>query len=301
MTDQKKQWLQARSKGIGGSEITAVMGLDPHRTPYALWEQKTGRVADFSGNKFTVAGNYLEPVVAQMFSDISGLECYTKKQEHYSHPDFPHLLGTPDRFVRQKSGEEGILEIKTTQRRIGREDVTEGAQINWFFQVQWYMGITGLKTGFLAWLCSGVDFDYIQIDFQADIFSDMVEQANNFWKVNVLQDVPPPPLTREDIQKIVGSVIPDPVELPEDALRFYSQIKENAAKIKELEAANDDLKTGVQLLLRDKSIGTYKGTTLFTWKEAETTRLDTKRLKEEQPELWDQYAKTSKVRTFLVK
>lgn len=302
MSETKEQsWLQARSKGIGGSEITAVMGLDPYRTPYTLWEIKTGRVAGFEGNKYTMMGNYLEPVVADIFQNETGLECYTKKQEHFSHPDYPHLLGTPDRFVKLKGGGEGVLEIKTTQKRISREDINEGGALNWYFQLQWYMGITGKKTGFLAWLCSGVDFDYVQVDFNAEIFSDMVEAGDRFWRENVLADIAPPPINKEDIMKVIGMVLPDAIELPEDALQYHAALKENKAKIKELENANDELATAVQLLMMDKSIGTYQGARLFTWNESNPTRLDSKLLKEEMPEVWEKYSKTSQQRTFLVK
>lgn len=297
---EKIQWLQARSRGIGGSEITSVMGLDPYRTPNALWEQKTGRAPDFGGNKYTEMGNYLEPVVAQMFQDKSGYEVYVPAQEHWQHPDYPHLLGTPDRFVSMKHGD-GVLEIKTTQKRISREDVMEGSALNWYFQVQWYMGISGRKKGFLAWLCSGVDFDWIEFDFNPEIFADMVEAGNTFWNDHVLADVPPAPLTKEDIMKTIGRVLPDPIELPEEALQYHFQIKENKAKIKELEGANDELTTAVQLLMMDKSIATYQGATLFTWKESNPTRLDQKALKEEHPEVWEKYAKTTSQRTFLVK
>lgn len=301
MSDQKKtDWLQARSKGIGGSEITSVMGLDPYRTPYALWEQKTGRVPDFGGNKYTEMGNYLEPVVAQMFQDKSGYEVYVPTQEHWQHPDYPHLLGTPDRFVSMKHGD-GVLEIKTTQKFIDREDVMQGDALNWYFQVQWYMGIAGKKTGFLAWLSHGIDFDFVQVDFNEEIFADMVEAGDRFWNEHVLADVPPPPMTREDILKTIGKVLPDPVELPEDALFYHTQMKENKAKIKELEAANAELATAVQLLMMDKSIATYQGATLFTWKESNPVRLDQKALKEEQPEVWEKYARQYSQRTFLVK
>lgn len=293
-------WLAARSKGIGGSEITSVMGLDPYRTPYALWEQKTGRVPDFGGNKYTEMGNYLEPVVAQMFQDKSGFEVYVPETEHFAHPDYPHLLGTPDRFVSLKHGD-GVLEIKTTQKFIDREDVMQGDALNWYFQVQWYMGITGKKTGFLAWLSHGIDFDFVQVDFNAEVFADMVEAGNLFWNEHVLADVPPPPMTREDILKTIGKVLPDPVELPEDALFYHTQMKENKAKIKELEAANAELATAVQLMMMDKSLATYQGATLFTWKESNPVRLDQKALKEEQPEVWEKYARQYSQRTFLVK
>lgn len=300
MSNQRDQWLKARSKGIGGSEITAVMGLDPYATPYALWERKTGRVGDFGDNKFTRAGNYLEDAVGQMFADASGLEVYKPEQEHWQHPDFPHLLGTPDRFVAMKHGD-AVLEIKTTQKRITREDITEGQMLRWYFQVLWYMGITGKKTGFIAWLCSGVDFDYIQIDFNESIFADMVEAGNDFWNNYVLSDVPPPPISKEDIMKAIGKVLPDAIEGPQEVLTYHQQIKENAAKIKELTDANDELKTAVQLLMGDKSIMTWQGVPLFTWKEAETTRVDTKALKEADPDTWKRYAKTTLVRTFLTK
>jgi len=301
MSDQSRaEWLKARSKGIGGSEITAVMGLDPYATPYALWERKTGRVADFGENKFTRAGNYLEDAVGQMFADAVGLDVYKPEREHWQHPEFPHLLGTPDRFVAMKHGD-AVLEIKTTQKRITREDVTEGHALRWYFQVLWYMGIAGKQKGFIAWLCNGVDFDYIEVDFQPDIFADMVQAGNEFWINHVLADVPPPPLTKDDILRSIGKVLPDAIEGPEEALRYHAQIKENAAKIKELEAAQDELKTAVQLMMAEHSVLTYQGAPLFTWKEAETTRLDTKRLKEEAPETWEMYAKKSTVRTFLTK
>lgn len=302
MSDQQNRaaWLQARSKGIGGSEITAVMGLDPYSTPYALWERKTGRVVENIDNKFTRAGNYLEEAVAHMFSDAAGLEVYRPETEHFQHPDYPHLLGTPDRFVARKDGD-AVLEIKTTSKRITREDVTEGHMLRWYFQVLWYMGIAGKKKGYIAWLVGGVDFDYIQIDFQPDIFADMVEAGNDFWINHVLADVPPPPITKDDIFRTIGKVLPDAIEGPEDALQYHYQIKENAAKIKELEEANGELKTAVQLMMGDKSVMTYQGAPLFTWKEAETVKLDGKRLKEENPELWQRYAKVSVVRTFLTK
>ena len=296
----RTEWLKARSEGIGGSEISAVMGLDPYVTPYALWERKTGRGGDFEGNKFTRAGHYLENAVGQMFADASGLEIYTNADMHHAHPDFPHLLGTPDRFVSRKGGD-GILEIKTTQKRITREDVTEGHMLRWYFQVLWYMGITGKKKGYIAWLCNGVDFDYIEVDFQPDIFADMVQAGNEFWLNHVQANVPPPPITKDDILRSIGKVLPDAIEGPEDALRYHFQIKENNARIKELEAANAELKLAVQLMMGDKSILTYTGAVLFTWKEAETVRLDTKKLKEYEPDIWNRFTKASVVRTFLTK
>jgi predicted phage-related endonuclease len=43
------------------------------------------------------------------------------------------------------------------------------------------------------------------------------------------------------------------------------------------------------------------GTVLCTWKESVSKRLDSKKLKAEKPEIFEEYATESKRRTFLVK
>lgn len=36
-------WHQYRSKSIGSSEVSALLGTNPWKTAYTLWEEKTGR------------------------------------------------------------------------------------------------------------------------------------------------------------------------------------------------------------------------------------------------------------------
>lgn len=290
----RDQWHEVRSKGIGGSEITSILGLNPYETPYALWEKKTGRVQRFEGNKFTVAGNYLEPVVAQMFED-QGFECYGGGDNHYAHPTHPFCIGTPDRFVKGKHGD-AVLEIKTTQKSVDKQDIPVG----WYFQDLWYQGITGKKRGYIAWLSRGIDFDFVEIEYNAEIFEEMIEQATNFWNNHVLADVAPPPLKKEDIIKIVGKVH-GAVELSEEAALVYHQIKENAKAIKELEEVNDELLEAIQLAMMEKELATWMGATLFTWKESTVNRLDQTALKEQEPEIYARFVKQTSQRTFRIK
>jgi putative phage-type endonuclease len=293
MTSEKKEWHTLRSKGIGGSEITSVLGLNPYQTPYALWEQKTGRVASFEGNKFTVAGNYLEPVVAQMFAD-QGFELYGGGDQHFSHEVHTFCIGTPDRFVKGKNGD-AVLEIKTTQKTPTKDDIP----LNWYFQNLWYQGITGKRRGYIAWLSRGVDFDWIEIEFNEDIFSDMIEQAAQFWTVNVLQNIAPPPLKKDDILKIVSKVGGNK-ELNQDLAIYHSQIKSNSAKIKELEAANDELKEAIQLAMMENETATFMGAKMFSWKEQDKIGVDARLLELEQPEIFKKYKTITTSRVFRI-
>lgn len=297
------EWHAHRKGGIGGSEITSVLGLNPYETPHALWERKTGRRQSTPDNKFTKAGKYLEGVVARMFEDETGLEVFApRKGAFYHHPEHNILLGSPDRFIKQKHGRDAVLEIKTTQKRGITRDTLP---ISWFFQVQWYMGITGAKTGYIAWLSNGIDFDHVKVDFKPDIFQDMVEQALDFWNRYVLTDTPPPPISREDIQKIIGEVRPEAIEATDEMVRLHSLIKSNSRQIRELEQANEEIITGIQLAMMDKEAVTWRGSYLFTWKEQNRTGIDLKALAQTEPDLYARlmtdYEKNTRVRVFLSK
>ena len=39
----RDEWLKERTKGIGGSDVSTILGLNPYKTPLQLWEEKTGK------------------------------------------------------------------------------------------------------------------------------------------------------------------------------------------------------------------------------------------------------------------
>ena len=59
------EWLEQRKKGIGGSDVAAIMGLSPWRTPAEVWFEKTGRVEppDLSDKPYVQKGVELEAYV----------------------------------------------------------------------------------------------------------------------------------------------------------------------------------------------------------------------------------------------
>lgn len=67
-------WLEERRSGIGGSDVAAVLGLSPYRTPLDLWEDKTGRARDWHQSESAYWGSTLEEVVAKEFSTRTGMK-----------------------------------------------------------------------------------------------------------------------------------------------------------------------------------------------------------------------------------
>ena len=40
----EKQWQDARKGSIGGSDAAAIVGLNPYKSAYALWAEKSGKI-----------------------------------------------------------------------------------------------------------------------------------------------------------------------------------------------------------------------------------------------------------------
>ena len=119
-----------RSKTIGGSEIAAILAIDPYKSPYQLWLEKTGREPGFTGNKFTEAGIILEDAVARFFEKRTGYKVEMPDKEHYISKDFPFASGSPDRKYLTNNNITRILECKTNQMTV------DDTQMPWFTQLQ---------------------------------------------------------------------------------------------------------------------------------------------------------------------
>ena len=112
----REEWLNKRISGIGGSDASALIGMNPYKTNRELWKQKTGLVEDdFGGNSFTEYGQNAEPLLRELLKlkhpnyDIQHREnCILQSK------DVGWLLYSPDGLIYTQDNRKGILEIKTT-------------------------------------------------------------------------------------------------------------------------------------------------------------------------------------------
>lgn len=73
LVNNRKEWLKARQKGIGGSDAASVLGISPWKTNVQLWEEKTGitEPEDISGKRSSASVKNLRPPSASYSSWIS--------------------------------------------------------------------------------------------------------------------------------------------------------------------------------------------------------------------------------------
>lgn len=75
----EQEWLAYRRRGIGGSDVAAILGISPFRTARDLYDDKLNiaLAVDDAGNWVALEmGHLLEPLVAQIFTKKTGLEVF---------------------------------------------------------------------------------------------------------------------------------------------------------------------------------------------------------------------------------
>jgi putative phage-type endonuclease len=153
------EWLELRQKGIGGSDIGSIFGLNPYKSAIQLWLEKTGQIEspDISNKLQVKLGNMLEDTVAQLFTEETGLE--VKRNNHVlQHNDYPFMLANIDREGKDKEGKRFILECKTTSSYGSKQWADDNIPLSYELQVMHYLIVTGYEYGYIACLIGNHDF-----------------------------------------------------------------------------------------------------------------------------------------------
>ena len=118
--------LDARRKGLGGSDIAAVLGISPYKSAYEVYEEKVnGYCKDLSNNEKVQSGIFLEDGIAKWYENVKGVGTF-KPTTIRTHKDLPFLLANPDRLV---AGKKIGVEIKNVGERSKHLWGEDGSQV----------------------------------------------------------------------------------------------------------------------------------------------------------------------------
>lgn len=127
----------------------------------------------------------------------------------------------------------------------------------------------------------------------------LVSEAENFWKENVLKRVAPPvdAYSAEVLAKLTPVSNGESIELDVRLLDSIENIEMLKNEIKRLELEKKVSENKLKEKLGENEIGII-GDRKVIWKTVSRTSVDSKKLKEEKPEIYDQYLKTTSYRKF---
>ena len=113
------EWDELRTRGIGGSEIAAVVGLSPWQSRFSLWHLKRGNIGKQNVNAGMHWGTLLEPVICDHFASQHADRYWCWEAGTYVHHERSWQLANVDRLlmptadVGADTDPLGILEVKT--------------------------------------------------------------------------------------------------------------------------------------------------------------------------------------------
>lgn len=308
----REQWLAERRKGIGGSDIAAILGLSPYRTPMDVYLEKRGETQPRGDDQAMYWGTVLEDVVAGEYQKRTGRKVQRVNQM-LRHPEHEFMLANIDRAivnpnisgtVRWKDGRlttDRILECKTANSYSADQwgDAgTDNVPDAYLLQCQWYLGITRADVADLAVLIGGSDYRIFSMQRDDGLIGDMIEAAAEFWKRVQEGIAPDPQSVSEAARKWPKHVASKSLVVDVTIAEACAELEAISQQKKQLEAREDELKTKVMSAFGDAEEITYMGRRLATWKTQTTTRVDTTRLKKELPDIAAQFTTSSESRVF---
>lgn len=295
------QWLEERRRGIGGSDVAAIMGLSPWKTAYQVYQEKRKEVATWEGNEATDWGKRMEPAIRQWYSDQTG-RCVRLPEKIMFHERYPFMLASLDGFTDDPRG----VEIKTARSAKGwGEPGTNEIPDYYILQVQHYMVVTAFPVFDVPVSIGGSSPVLYEVPADKELQEMIIDACAEFWK-RVVDGNPPDPVSYADaIQRYGRSAAQGTVIASEEALAYVDSLRVVRGKIIGLEVEEEEIRGKLIITLGDNgdTLIDADGSPLLTYKLANGRKmLDAKALEKEMPEVYAKYLKTAEPsRRFLLK
>lgn len=297
-------WLQERQKGIGGSDAAVVLGLSKWKTPFELYLEKSGLVIpEEIQSDAAYFGTQLEDLVAKEFEKRSGKKV-RRKNEILRHPEHEFILGNVDRMI---VGEKAILECKTTSAYNAKEWESDEIPETYIVQIQHYLGVLGpeYKKGYFAVLIGGNKFLWKEIERDDELIEIIFEKEIEFWNHHVLANTPPAldgssaaeQYLKQRYEKAEKGKSVDFGSEYKGKIDSYLQLKNS---IKSLEDQMKEIENQIKNEMKEAEVG-FVLNYQTEWKTINSNRVDTKKLKEQFPNIYSQVVKESSYRKFGIK
>lgn len=201
----REEWLKNRFNGIGGSEISAVVGRNPYLDNVTLWEYKTGKETpeDISDKPYVKYGTNAEYHLRELFKlDYPQYKVDYTENNSFKNDKYPWALASCDGWLTDEKGRLGILEIKTTEilQSMQKEKWNKQIPMNYYCQVLFYMAVleadfavlkAQLKTEFDGQIYLQTKHYHIERSDVQDDIDYLMKKGSEFWQF-VKADKKPP-------------------------------------------------------------------------------------------------------------
>lgn len=296
-------WREFRKKGIGGSDVSAIAGLNKYRSPISVWLEKTGQYEPEEPGESAYWGTLLEEVVAKEFSTRTGLKVQ-RRNAILQHPQYPFMIANLDRVIVDKERGQGILECKTAGEFMAGAWEDEKIPDSYMLQVQHYLAVTGLAYAYIAVLIGGNKFKHKLIERDEEIIEHLIKIESDFWSM-VEKGIPPEMDGSESSTNLLKSLYPESkadsiIQLHTSAELLIDEYEKAAADEKDAAFRKEEAANQLKNILKDSETGVVNERRV-TWKSFMSSRFDSKALKVAHPDIYKKYNVETLTRRFSIK
>lgn len=238
--------------------------------------------------------------MARRFMEASGLKA-RRSNAMYQHEEYPFMLADIDRMV---VGEKAGLECKTASAYSADKWKDGEIPPHYLIQCHHYMSVLGADHWYLAVVLLGKEFKYTRIDRDDELISNLIAIESGFWNNHVVPRIMPDPDGSKACDEVLkqyfhferkDSTIP--------LIGFDGKLKrreEIIGLIKKLEQEQAQIEQEIKLYMKDHETA-FSDQYYISWTNVETVRLDSKRVKAEMPNIFQNFATVSNTRRFTIR
>lgn len=169
------EWHTERSKGIGGSEVGTILGLNPYESAYALWAKKLGKIDNPPLTNWAVRfGQAFEDPILQLWQEEHpDWAVYSTGTYQDEHCEYRHA--NPDALAHNPATDEWmIIEVKTSR------NTWDEVPPAYIAQVLHYMGVMKIRRGVIVAL-AGMTWNEYEVPFNQVMIDSQNSAIANFW------------------------------------------------------------------------------------------------------------------------
>ena len=141
--DSREDWLNHRER-IGGSDASAILGMNPYRTNIELWQIKTGQLIpeDISEKPYVKYGTEAEKYLRELFK--LDFPEYHVENNMFLNDKYNFGHASLDGWLIDQNGRRGVWECKTTNilQSMQKEKWNHRIPDNYYVQLLHYLLIT---------------------------------------------------------------------------------------------------------------------------------------------------------------
>ncbi len=297
----REDWLALRKQSIGGSDAAAVIGESPWKSPFTLYAEKKGLIDDKVTSEAMRQGTDLESYVASRFMEASGKKV-RQSNFMYMHDVHDFITANIDRDV---VGENAGLECKIMNVYSDSKLKTEGGHLipeQYYYQCQHYMMVMGYDHMYLAVLVPPFDFWWEKIDRNDEVIKSLLDAEIDFWTNHIQQDIPPEADGSDSSLNALAWLHPQDngTEVWIDADVEILRYQELTQTIKRMEKQKDEMRARICSNIGDASFG-RSDKFMVSWKAQEKIGIDSKYLRENYPEVYEECKTHTSFRVMRIK